>query len=237
MDWPVRPIVAELVGPPGSGKTMVLRSLPRDGIVAMSRLRRQGHLDLYLRNTLALVSMFPEIVSAPTRRWKRWDHVVRLRASLALVERCARMSAPAIVFDQGPTFTLMWLRVASSAETSTRLDTWLERMAARWADALDLVIFLDAPDDVLLERIRSRSKSHVLKDREEHVARGEIARIREAFDAVIARLGELGGLRVLRYDTSRVSVDAVVRSTALSLRASERSEVRSAVPGRRVSGA
>jgi adenylate kinase family enzyme len=217
----VRPTVAELVGPPGSGKTTLLRALPsRDGIVAISRLRRQGHLDLYLRSGFALVPMLKEINSVSTGRWARWDHLIRLRASLALVERCAQRRVPLLVFDQGPTFTLTWLQARMrSSETSNGLEGWLERSVARWADRLDFVLLLDAPDDVLLQRIRSRSKSHVLKDLEDEAIRGEIARFRETFESVIARLGDLGGQQVLRFDTSRRPVGEVARVVEHLLRA------------------
>lgn len=71
-----------------------------------------------------------------------------------------------------------------------------------------MVIYLDAPDEVLLERIGGRSKGHRLKESGLAQARGELRRLRswyeQALDAVGSRRTE-----VLRIDTSKTAPQAI----------------------------
>ena len=83
-------------------------------------------------------------------------------------------------------------------------------MLKQWASALDMVIWLDAPDAILVERIRARSKWHLVKEKPEQVANKFLARFRTSYDQIIARLTANCGPRVLRFNTKQESLDQIV---------------------------
>lgn len=107
------------------------------------------------------------------------------------------------VLDQGPVFglaRLLWGRKPLTGSSAFR--SWMHRMIEHWSDALDLLAWLDAPDDVLLGRIDHRAQLHEAKGRPMQEALGLIATHREAYEEVLAEIDRAGRLRVERFDTS-----------------------------------
>jgi hypothetical protein len=47
---------------------------------------------------------------------------------------------------------------------------WWEHVCSDWANLLDMVICLDAPDAILLQRNRTREKSHGIKKNDDQWA-------------------------------------------------------------------
>lgn len=72
-----------------------------------------------------------------------------------------------------------------------------------WANLLDAVIGLGAPDDVLRQRVNSLPQEHVVKGTPEAEATASMARYQDPFDRVLAAIEQPGGPMILRYDTSR----------------------------------
>ena len=75
-----------------------------------------------------------------------------------------------------------------------------------------MVIWLDAPDAVLLERIRAREQRHTIKEQSEQEACEVLARYRRSFERTIAECGAGRQPSVLRLDTSQASVEQIANS-------------------------
>jgi hypothetical protein len=148
------------------------------------------------------------------------------------LRRRAGTGATVVVFDQGPVYTLVRLH-EDQDQNSASIELWRRRKLAQWAATLDLVLLLDAPDDVLVERIRGRVKAHALKLGPDASARAAVAAERGRYDAVIAELMEAASVRVLRFDTCRTSVAAVIAAATAALGAAgSDATVRTVVEGR-----
>ena len=125
--------------------------------------------------------------------------------------------------DHGPVFRLAFLQAFGSAITwSSAFRDWWERSRAQWAATLEALIWLDAPDALLIERVRERDLSHAIKKKSDAEARAFLARYRQAFQDVIRRFETAVGPVVLRFDTERESLDTIVNHVleALEERAS-----------------
>jgi hypothetical protein len=193
----------EIVGPPGAGKSSLAGTLSSSGDDV--RLVRTY---FGLRNLLpwvhAATSLLPLLLSgsfpgpAPIKQRRG---TVRIAASHEIVER-ALEGAPVLLFDQGPLFTMLCLMEAADVGArGPRWQRWWRHELSAWAAALDTAVVLDAPDDVLLERIRARSKFHVLKDRPEQDARKELAKWRALVEDLITEVRAHGEVEVHRLDT------------------------------------
>lgn len=195
--------VIELVGPAGAGKSTLLRALARAGPTvfpapvpswwtALTRIPADAGLWLpgLWRGRL------------PSRDTLR--SLVYLRAwsdTLASLGH-AGDEETLHVLDHGPVFRLVKLGEFDPAlAPGPALEAWRERWIAHWRERLDLVIWLDAPDEILHERIQVRDQEHELRGEDLAATRRLLAAYREAYDRVLARLADAGGPPVVRFTT------------------------------------
>lgn len=111
-----------------------------------------------------------------------------------------------IVFDQGPIFLLTRHDVLEEP-----LAAWRAQTFDTWNALLDVIVVLDAPNAVLVDRINTRSKEHRVKGAPGHAALDFVARSRAVYDEALSRLAAHGsGPAILRFDTSVNSVAEIV---------------------------
>jgi hypothetical protein len=202
--------LVELVGVAGAGKTTLLKALKqRDARlrteVTVGGMRR---LQLLAHHTLRFL---PARVRGATRgRWFTW-HELRLMAylegwrPLALGPR-----ACPTLFDHGPVFILVQLREFGPPLVATpAFEAWWSAARSAWARALDLVVWLDAPDDVLLPRIDTRAQRHAVKHKPMAMAGEFLASYRRGYEKLLAEMAAEGHFRLIRFDTSRVPLEAI----------------------------
>jgi thymidylate kinase len=94
---------------------------------------------------------------------------------------------------------------------------WWSATATTWSSLMDGVVRLDAPDDVLLERINGRPREHRVRNVEVAEATSFLSRYRSAYDAALDLMTR-EGVPVLNVDTSLHSPDDLAHlvHTALS---------------------
>ena len=190
------PALVEFVGLPGSGKSTAFETLlARDAsLQPMPILRHGPHRGTLLRELARTLGTF---VRCRALRFDR--EMLVMGAYLDALPVALADVRGTVVFDQGPIYTLCrpFLR-------QPRLRRWRDAKAERWRGLLDVVVWLDAPDEVLLERIDGRDKEHRLKGSERAAAQAELVRERAVHLQALERFPN-----VLRFDTSEASPDAV----------------------------
>ena len=203
-----RPLVAEIVGPSGAGKSTVSAFLNSNGASARAGITIWG-LPTASLVTSGLISL-PDLARLSfERRSVRRDELkqaIRLTAFRRLLGRYIDGNKDrhysALFMDEGVVFALAKLRADIGIEfASERLKRWEQKMLDRWSKMLDVVIWLDAPDAVLTQRIRSREKLHRMKDEPDHRVNDFLKNYRAAYESVVSELIRRGNVRVLRLNT------------------------------------
>ncbi|HTI05312.1 MAG TPA: hypothetical protein VL549_08350 [Gemmatimonadales bacterium] len=200
-----RGVVVELVGPAGAGKTTLAQ-----GVSAVDPTVRSG-LTLWglprpklLEAVIPLIPTFLTAAVRPSRRlqWEEMAQMIRLGALRRIVDDEARKHR-VIILDEGPVFALSWIDFYF-ARNGDRAPAWRRRAISDWASLLDVVVFIDASDSTLAQRIRTREKDHLVKNSSDEEIYGFAAGFRKAFDRVIAEISRAGHLVVdaLRTDDS-----------------------------------
>lgn len=205
-------IVAELVGPAGAGKSTLLRALAERNpdVVPTPEPSRPALLPHYARHAALLLPaalVHPRAAFSFQEREARAMTYVRAWHAPAL-----RLAAEGrhVLMDHGPVFRLAFLDEFGSPLTrSPAFQRWWEESFALWEGTLNLLICLNAPDDVLIQRVRGRNLGHALKSKTPPDARSFLGRYRAGFERVIDRFGAAARPGVLRIDTSRMSVEEV----------------------------
>ncbi len=223
------PLIAEIVGPAGVGKTTVLSALHQcnEEIRPLFGFRRKGYVPFYAGHAILLLPFF--LRQGKTGRWYTWremNRMIRLKATRQILERRTVKEGLITVVDQGPVYTLTVLAGFGSECTKGQcFVNWWGKTLKEWAKTLDLIIWLDAPDEVLLERIRNRDKRHLVKDKSDQEAIDFLAQCRTVYKQIIGKLAVDGGPKVLCYDTSQCPLTRIVEDilTALNLPPATRS--------------
>lgn len=207
--------IIEILGPPGAGKSSLAGALESRGDevrLVRTYWSRSNLLPWVRSGTSLLPLLLCGSFSGPSPiRERVWT--VRVSASHEIVERESE-SARVLLLDQGPLFTMMRLLEAADVRgRGPRWERWWGQELTAWAAALDITVVLDAPDDILLERIRGRGKPHQLKDLPEPDARKAFGRWRALLEDLIAELQTHGDVEILRLDTGGKPVVEVAAGT------------------------
>jgi shikimate kinase len=212
-----RPLIIEIAGPAGAGKTTLAKALSQGNeniiISPVPRVRKARTVPLFIRQALALLPIF--LWHGPNSRWftwreikmmmhvNGWDHILSWQAS---------SNYSVIVLDHGPVYRLAALHGFGPEVTlSCHFQKWSDRMLNRWAAILDMLIWLDAPNPVLAERINNRDTRHIVKGKPEQEMYNFLARFRASYEQVVSLLiTRPNSPGVLRFKTDQETLDQVI---------------------------
>jgi len=212
------PLIIEIVGVAGTGKSTLYHTLLRrhaSQMVGKIRLSRLQYAPLVVGETLP--KLWRLVYRSPRGRAARAEQIRKLvyvQVLSQVLERQGSTGMTARILDQGPIHLLT--NICELGPLGD-LERWWSESLDRWANLLDIVVWLDAPDAVLAERIDSREKQHALKHASFEHAIEFLARSRALHQRTISKLTAGGDATVLCFDTSRDSLDEVVAAVVTAL--------------------
>ena len=195
-------MLVELAGLPGAGKSTVFDLLlARDERLSPMPILRHGPHRGRLGRELVRTAAMLARRRALDRTWS--FEVLVMAAYLDALPAALAGREDTVVFDQGPIYTLCRPQLRHP-----RLARWRDEQLARWAARLDVVVVLEAPDTVLVERMNARDKAHRLKGLAADEAVAGLRRDRDVLDQAITRAGAVRDApRIVRIDTAATPAD------------------------------
>jgi thymidylate kinase len=194
--------VIELAGPAGAGKSTLVKALARRLDAAESTIWGLPVLPLLVNGVRLLPRFGPLWLHARSPLWHETRHVVRLQTLYGALEQNAATGNRALIFDEGPVFALAWLRGFGHETMRQQPSAEWWRVAIRdWSSVIDTILVLDAPDEVLARRIRSRPLDHEVKAFPDHEIARWMARFRESLDWVLNEMALHGSPMVIRVSS------------------------------------
>jgi len=210
----LRPRIIELIGPAGVGKSEVTAQLARIPGVLCTSIWDVPLTELAWATFCTIPSGARLIRRAGAPLSRELKHIARLRALLNFLDRDELSAYRYIVLDEGAIYTLAWLHVIGhSIFADFRTSSWRHYIAALWAAQLDEVIWLDAPDTVLAQRLRTRAKRHVLSNASDRSVTAFSLRYRAAFNSTIGLIQRHGRVAVREYRTDHHSAADIAALT------------------------
>lgn len=214
--------MVELLGPAGAGKTTLLQTLRQRDPRAVTELRTPEIARIANLSRDVAPMLVPFLLR---HRHDRWFSRLEMRSMAylgawraAVLGLGRRTPPPLVLLDHGPIFRLALLREFGPALAGDpAFARWWERSLEAWARLLDVVVLLDAPDDVLQRRIDERARGHAVKGRPRDEVVEFVGRYRRAFADI---LGRCAGPVVLRFDTQSESARRIADAVLSALDAS-----------------
>jgi shikimate kinase len=211
-------LVMELVGPACAGKTTLTRTLTQCStkmVVARDiSVRRPDHLAVFVRDAPRLLPvLLPGYHNSRSFTWEEIKSMVYLKAWSHVLRQQAANNHAVMLLDQGPVFRMATLHAFGPAWIRTAAaDMWWNEMFKQWAAFLDVVIWLDAPNPLLVKRINARDRWHAVKNKSDREASQFLDRYRMSYQLVLTRLSVNGGPRVIPFDTGHIAIPQLVNA-------------------------
>jgi hypothetical protein len=226
-----RPLLVEIMGPAAVGKTSLVRTLRSkdDRIRAGLDVSRTRWFPSLVGKVASLLPVW--VLGYRRDRWFTWNELKSIAFLDAWYRASQRQTSPdalVTVIDHGPIYRLARLREFGPAVArSEPFQRWWRASLDAWLNALDIVVWLDAPDAVLLRRVEERGHWFLSDDRPSEDKREFLARYRRAF-AETFEMGAGDESRIIRLRSDKYSptemADEVLTALGSAVAWSPRSE-------------
>ena len=210
--------VIEIVGPAGAGKTTLYQALDCDHetfqLENFPDVRKVVDAPFFISNGLRLLPSLFGLHQSNSRQLTRREFawMTILKGWSTLLQKQSTSANKEIVLDQGPVYLLAEMRLFGpeylKQKSAERL--WQD-LFDRWSVTLDMVLWLDASDEVLFDRIRSRPQEHIVKDQPTQVVYEFLNSYRTEYEFILATLTAKNiNLKVLKFDTGQQQPQNIV---------------------------
>ena len=211
------PTILEIVGLAGSGKTTILQSLAKRNNKyhrSCFSFKTIEYIPFLLESSPLLLRMFWSSYRNRNSRWITFHEIKLMMRLMTLHNVLDRktLNGDLIVLNHDLVFMLTVIHGFVLKTIKDRnLEEWWNGMLRGTAFVLNKIIWLDAPDKILRERILNRDTRHRVNKISENDAYELFSLYRLSYEYIISRLTVINSqLEVMRFNTHEDSPDQIV---------------------------
>lgn len=212
------PRLIEIAGPAGAGKSTITNLLTAQGHNIRLRkppdVRLKSNAPFYAWHGFLLLSRLLFLYRPNSGHLSRQEFAFLsiLRSWAPLLQSELKRDGGVIVLDQGPIYLFSQVDEFGPAYLRRpQANSLWKEIYSDWANTLDMVIWLDAPNTALVKRIRAREKWHMTKDESTIRTCEFLENFREAYARIFAKLtAQRSDFKIIRYDTGQQKPEEIV---------------------------
>ncbi len=203
-------MMVEVIGPAGAGKTSLIKSLTQ----ANKNIFKDTKPSLWsIRNTPylahSILCLLPIFLREPLNSIRLSSRelycLIYLNGWYNVLGHRTPVNCKLNLMDHGPIYMLTSLLEFGPRITKNQhFKKWWDIALKHWASSLDMIIWLEAPNSILVNRINTRDSWHIVQEKPEEEMHNFLIRYRNSFEQVISMSKAYNNnLDVLRYDTEK----------------------------------
>lgn len=207
------PMLIELVGVAGSGKSTLRKQLnqmnPQIDMVAPPPKIQ------YLNPVLRVIARWYPLYlrNYSKTRWFTWKEIkilCYLDCWLPYVMRCAVEKDMVVVLDPGSIYWLTALKWFGPELTKDPIfQSWWEETRRKWMNAIDILVWLDAPTELLIDRVNSREEWHESKGFTVEETRISFDTYRKGYSELFALISGRRKNHIFKFHTDQTSTEEI----------------------------
>ena len=212
-------MIVEIVGPAGAGKSTLFQALekcdPGFQVEFLPPVWNVAYLPFFVKHILLLAPTLVRMQGKGnrnlTRRELAW--MAMLQGWPKILKEKAEGDHKLILLDQGPVFLMTILfEFGPESLRNPEIKGYWGKIKEKWIHTLDMLIWLDTSDEILINRIRSRPDKHLMKNKTDQEIIEFLAKYRRAYERLINTfMMNNPEIRVFQMDTGTNSVDDLIR--------------------------
>jgi hypothetical protein len=189
-------------------------------------VRKIKDAPFFMSNCLQLIPGLLRLYRPNDRRLSRreiaWLSILTGWSSLLGRER--RDDGKIIILDQGPVYLLAELRLFGPKYLTQRdAERFWQDLYHRWGATLSMVVWLDADDVILMDRIRNRQQEHIVKTEPAAVVCEFLQKYRTEYESLLSIFtSRNAGFKVLQFDTAIQQPQIIAERFLYELRCGEK---------------
>ncbi len=218
--------VVEIVGTAGAGKTTLFNELRKRGVpglccVDYPQAWKISSYPFYIKNIFSLLPiLFRLLVNRSgfvTRREIAFMAI--LNGWAEYLEKSLKAVNSTFLMDQGAIFLISYLNTwGPKGLFRPNMQGWWNKVYGKWSKTIDMVILLDASDELLVYRINSRGQDHYIKGESNQISQNWISEYRNLYNAILERLISYNqSMLIVRIDSGKHSTEDIINKIAPEL--------------------
>lgn len=214
------PLIIETVGVAGAGKS-TLYELLRERNPKITKVEPPPKIRYSRFLIMNFIQWYPLYVKKYSHdRWFTWKEIKimgYLETWLPYLRRQAIEKDLIMFLDPGSVYWLTELKRFGPAITEdNHFLQWWEKMKNRWLNALDIIIWLDAPTDLLFERVMSREEWHESKLMSKDEALASFTKYRESYLTLYKEILPIRKSHIYFFRTDQKTTQAIADEVCCS---------------------
>jgi hypothetical protein len=208
------PHIIEFVGVAGTGKSTLLKAMmQRDKrIMTLPLPSKYSYIPFLLR---VVLNWWPIYLNHyRNSRWFTFQEIRNmgyLDTWIPFIRSQASTRQNIVGIDPGSIYWLASLQEFGPKITQhPKYQNWLKEKLEQWASALDVAIWLDAPEELCLQRVLGRDEFHEIKDVPANEALAELKGYRQSYKRILSQMSSRFAIKTFYFRTDQIPTDQIV---------------------------
>jgi thymidylate kinase len=209
-----QPYIIEMAGVAGAGKSTLLKAMKQK-----NNKIQTVHLPLkifYLPFLIKVICTWLPLYLKDYRH-SRWFTLQEIRDMgyletwISFIRSQAQTKENIVVIDPGSVYWLSSLQEYGPEITKhPRFQRWWKNRFEQWSSALDVIIWIDAPEEMCLQRVLSRNEWHEIKYISAKSALEQLSGFRKAYERIIPEMASQHPIKVFSFRSDQISTEEMV---------------------------